>query len=81
MYLHFLFRLEELAEEIKLGILGIGWNLDHLHTSTNPQDPGTAGGGLERLEAQQAAALKAARPDLGVMLLRNTQVVSVFWDA
>ena len=48
--------------------MGIGWNLDHLVTSKS--------GGLEEFEARQAAALKQARPDIGVMVLRNTEVVS-----
>ena len=63
----------ELAAEVKLGIVGIGWNLNHLATSES--------GGLEQYEAEQAAALKAARPDVGVMVLRNTEVVSTFWTA
>ena len=63
----------ELAAEAKLGIVGIGWNLDHLATSQ--------AGGLERYEVEQAAALKAARPDVTTMVLRNTEVVSTFWDA
>ena len=58
----------ELAAEVKLGIVGIGWNLNHLATSKS--------GGLEQYEAEQAAALKAARPDVGVMVLRDTEVVS-----
>ena len=63
----------ELVAESKLGVVGIGWNLNHLATSS--------GGGLEAYEIQQAAALKQARPDLGVMVLRNTEVVSTFWTA
>ena len=72
---------EEVVAEARLGVVGIGWNLNHIATSTNGQDPRTAGGGLERYELEQAAALKAARPEMGVMVLRNTEVVSVFWDA
>ena len=53
--------------------MGIGWNLNHLATSKT--------GGLEQYEAQQAAALKQARPDIAVMVLRNTEVVSTFWTA
>ena len=64
---------EELAADIKLGIVGIGWNLYHSKTSVS--------GGLEGYESVQAAALKAARPDVGVMVLRNTEVVSTFWTA
>ena len=63
----------EVAEEVKLGIVGIGWELDHSTTSVS--------GGLELYEAQQAAALKAARPDVGIMLLRDTEVVTTFWTA
>jgi hypothetical protein len=45
--------------EAKLGIMGIGWNLNHLATSKT--------GGLEQYEAQQAAAaLKQARPDIAI---------------
>lgn len=44
---------EELAAEAKLGIMGIGWNLDHLDTSKT--------GGLEGYEVEQAAQLKKAR--------------------
>lgn len=73
---------KELAAELTLGTIGIGWNLDHLHTSQDPQDPaGSLGGGIEGLELQQAAALKQARPEVGVMVLRNTEVISVFWTA
>ena len=43
----------ELAAEVKLGVVGIGWNLNHLATSKT--------GGLEQYEIQQAAALKRAR--------------------
>lgn len=50
-------------------------NLNHLATSA------ASGGGLELYEAEQAAALKAARPEVSVMVLRNTQAISVFWDA
>jgi hypothetical protein len=53
--------------------MGIGWNLDHLDTSKT--------GGIEEYEVQQAAALKRARPDIAVMVLRNTEVVSTFWSA
>eukprot|EP00729_Bicosta_minor_P015387 gene15387-4559_t len=63
----------EVVAENKLGIVGIGWNLNHLHTSVS--------GGLETYEAEQAKVLKAARPDVGVMVLRNTEVVSTFWTA
>ena len=64
-----------------LGILGIGWNLDHLDTTANGMSPTGAGGGLERYEIEQAAALKAARPGIGVMVLRNTEVISTFWSS
>lgn len=63
----------ELAAEARLGIMGIGWNLNHIVTSVS--------GGLEQYEIQQAAALKKFRPDIGVMVLRNTEVVSTFWTA
>jgi len=63
----------ELSAEAKLGIMGIGWNLNHISTSKQ--------GGLEKYEAEQAAALKKARPDIRVMVLRNTEVVSTFWSA
>ena len=56
----------EIAAEIKAGVLGIGWNLNHLATSK--------AGGLEQFEAQQAAGSaqgsparyqgEAARPDM-----------------
>lgn len=42
----------EVVAENKLGIVGIGWNLNHLHTSVS--------GGLETYEAEQAKVLKAA---------------------
>ena len=64
---------EELAAEVKLGIVGIGWNLYHSQTSKT--------GGIEEYEIQQAKALKAQRPDVGVMVLRNTEVVSTFWSS
>ena len=64
---------EELAAEVKLGIVGIGWNLYHSQTSRT--------GGIEEYEIQQAKALKAERPDVGVMVLRNTEVVSTFWSS
>lgn len=63
----------ELAAEARLGIMGIGWNLNHLATSKH--------GGLESYEVEQAGALKKLRPDVGVMVLRNTEVVSTFWTA
>lgn len=64
---------EELAAEVKLGIVGIGWNLYHSATSKT--------GGIEQYEIEQAAALKKKRPDVGVMVLRNTEVVSTFWSS
>ena len=72
----------ELAAEVKSGVVGIGWNLYHSKTGLDPQKPaGPLGGGIEAYETQQAAALKKLRPDVGVMVLRNTEVVSVFWTA
>ena len=64
---------EELQAETRLGVVGIGWNLYHSAT-TQPQ----SGGHLEDFELQQAAMLKKARPDVQVMLLRNTEVLSRF---
>lgn len=64
---------EEASAEVTLGIVGIGWNLYHSSTSKT--------GGLEQYEIEQAAALKKARPDVGVMVLRNTEVVSTFWSS
>jgi hypothetical protein len=74
----------ELATDVKLGIVGIGWNL--FHDATARGDPmadpnGTDGGNIEGYEIQQAAALKAERPDVGVMVLRNTEVMSTFWSS
>merc|ERR1711871_1041318 len=43
--------------------------------------PTGPGGGLERYEVEQAAALKKSRPEMGVMVLRNTEVISTFWDS
>ena len=60
---------EELTADTKLGVVGIGWNLYHSATSKT--------GGIEGYEVQQAAALKKARPEVGVMVLRNTEVVSI----
>jgi hypothetical protein len=103
---------------VKLGIVGIGWNLYHSATSKvglaarshrrfvrrlvdrsstsyhihecirylcflsgNAAEPYSKAGGIEQYEIQQAAALKRERPDVGVMVLRNTEVVSTFWSA
>lgn len=52
----------ENAAENRLGIVGIGWNLNHLHTSA----PGPSGGRLEDYEVEQAIALKKARPGAAV---------------
>ena len=76
----------ELQLETQLGIVGIGWNLFHDATArgdpfADPNGSFAGGGGLERYEAMQAAALKRARPAVGVMVTRTSQVLSTFFSA
>ena len=60
----------ELNGEVKLGYVGIGWQLDNIPSHyTN----------LEKYEIEEAKILKALRPDVRVSVLRNSEVATVFW--
>ena len=60
----------ELEAQAKFGIVGIGWQL-------NQVEPGK----LEQYEVETAKALKALRPDIKVMVSRNTEAAAYFWDS
>lgn len=63
---------EEVRAEDRLGVVGIGWQINNIpshHTH------------LEQFEEETARQLKAIRPDVKAMALRNTEVATVFWDA
>jgi hypothetical protein len=62
----------ELQGEIKLGYMGIGWQLNNIPSHYSH---------LEKYEIQEAQILKKLRPDLKVSVLRNTEVATVFWDS
>eukprot|EP00746_Dinoflagellata_sp_MGD_P042469 gnl/MRDRNA2_/MRDRNA2_20297_c0_seq1.p1 gnl/MRDRNA2_/MRDRNA2_20297_c0~~gnl/MRDRNA2_/MRDRNA2_20297_c0_seq1.p1 ORF type:complete len:375 (-),score=59.04 gnl/MRDRNA2_/MRDRNA2_20297_c0_seq1:276-1331(-) len=62
--------VEELAAEARFGIVGIGWQF-------NQVTPGH----LEQYEIETARALKALRPDIKVMVSRNTEAAAYFWDS
>lgn len=62
--------MEELAAEARFGIVGIGWQLNQVP----PQH-------LEQYEIETARALKALRPDIKVMVSRNTEAAGYFWDS
>jgi len=56
----------------QLGYVGIGWQLNNIPSHYSH---------LEKYELQEAANLKALRPDIRVSVLRNTEVATVFWDS
>jgi len=62
----------ELGKEIQLGYVGIGWQLDNIPSHYSH---------LEKYEIEEAANLRKLRPDIRVSVLRNTEVVTVFWDS
>eukprot|EP00035_Acanthoeca_spectabilis_P000868 m.76005 g.76005 ORF g.76005 m.76005 type:complete len:480 (-) comp10476_c1_seq1:158-1597(-) len=61
----------ELQGEIKLGYVGIGWQLNNIPSHYSH---------LETYEIEEAKILKNLRPDIKVSVLRNTEVATVFWD-
>ena len=63
---------QEMMEEVKLGYIGVGWQLNNLPSKFQHLEA------FERLESQR---LRALRPDVRVGVLRNTEVVTVFWDS
>ena len=63
---------DELAAEDRFRVVGIGWQLDNIPSHYSH---------LEQYEIAEATALKALRPDAKVMVLRNTEVATVFWDS
>ena len=60
------------AEVGKFGVVGIGWQLNNIPSKYSH---------LETFEIEEARKLKAMRPGVKVMVLRNTEVASVFWDS
>jgi hypothetical protein len=62
----------ELAKEVKLGYVGIGWQLNNIPSHYSH---------LEKFEIIEAQRLKKLRPGVKVGVLRNTEVVTVFWDS
>jgi hypothetical protein len=61
----------ELEAQAKFGIVGIGWQLNQA------DQPGK----LSQYELQTARALKAIRPEIKVMVSRNTEAAAFFWDS
>jgi len=61
----------ELEAENRFSVIGIGWQLDNIPSHYSH---------LEQFEVKEAKALKKLRPDAKVMILRNTEVGTVFWD-
>ena len=61
----------ELAAQARFGIVGIGWQLNQA------AEPGK----LQHYEIETAKALKALRPDIKVMVSRNTEAAAFFWDS
>jgi hypothetical protein len=62
----------ELGGEVKLGYVGIGWQLDNIPSHYS---------NLEKYELLEAQRLKSLRPDVKVSVLRNTEVATVFWNS
>jgi hypothetical protein len=62
----------ELHKETQLGYVGIGWQLNNKPSNFTH---------LESFELLEAQRLKALRPDIKIGVLRNTEVVTVFWDS
>eukprot|EP00966_Prymnesium_polylepis_P214584 4969222-Prymnesium_polylepis.1 len=62
----------EVAAEARLGIVGVGWQLDSVRSNHSH---------LEAAELVTAAQLKLHRPAVRVLVARNSEVVSTFWDA
>jgi hypothetical protein len=60
----------ELAAQARFGIVGIGWQLNQA------AEPGK----LQQYEIETARALKALRPDIKVLVSRNTEAAAFFWD-
>ena len=62
----------ELQGEIKLGYVGIGWQLDNIPSHYS---------NLEKYEIEEAKILKSMRPDVRVGVLRNSEVATWFWNS
>lgn len=61
----------ELDGELKLGYVGIGWQLNNIPSHYSH---------LETYEVEEAQILKKLRSTIKVSVLRNTEVATVFWD-
>lgn len=62
----------ELAKEVELGYVGIGWQLNNIPSHYSH---------LEKFEILEAQRIKKLRPGVKVGVLRNTEVATVFWDS
>ena len=63
--------LLETAGETRFGIVGVGWQLHAIASNMTH---------LEHWELAAAQELKAARPDIKVMVTRNTDCAGLNWD-
>jgi hypothetical protein len=61
---------EELAAEVRLGIVGIGWQLNNV--PSNHSD-------VEKYELEEARKLKKLRPEVKVMLTRESQATTTLY--
>jgi len=62
---------DEVAAEARMGVVGLGWQLSNIPSHYS---------NLEWFELEEARRLKALRPDVKVMLTRETEVTSVFYN-
>eukprot|EP01052_Picozoa_sp_SAG31_P048801 SAG31_NODE_10383_length_1145_cov_1.398662_1_plen_107_part_10 len=63
----------EIHAEARFGYLGIGWQLDGIPTHWHQ--------GLEVVELATARRLKSARPDMRVLVSRQTEVGTEMWNS
>jgi len=62
----------ETAAEAQFGFTGIGWQMQMVGNNYRH---------LEKSEVTTATAIKALNPKAKTMVLRNTEVVTLFWDS
>ena len=63
---------DELKAEVRLGIVGIGWQLNNIPSNHS---------NLETFELEEAKRLKAARPGVKVMLSRESEATTTLYNS
>ena len=62
----------EAAAAARFGVVGIGWQVNNVPSNFSHE---------EGAEARTSRQLKAARPGVRTLVSRETEVITVFWDA